>query len=85
MNIHDTGIIKSGRTTRLVDQAVQEFFTTGKATLVDHFDGVVANERLRKIFLHRMYVEHSMLIRRDLTESYIEINRKQVLVITSSK
>lgn len=54
---------RTGRTTRIVDAAIQELFKTGKCTVVDHFGGTHlearrASMRAFEIVIDRLYREH---------------------------
>lgn len=56
---------RSGRTTRLVDQYVQELFTLGECEVIDHWwpekrehDGRNADKHILKVFLVRLEFEH---------------------------
>lgn len=57
------GYRKSGRTTRLVDDAIQDLFHLGEAHVWDHYregkDGM-ANRRLVDIIRGRLIMEHSI-------------------------
>lgn len=57
---------RTGRTTRQIDQAIQELFTTGKTELVPHwfesYKEAMQQERSRmaKIMWQRLTLEHGM-------------------------
>ena len=58
----DNGLRRSGRTTRLADQLVQEFFNTGVAWCIDHYSGnhKEMNVRLHRIVFDRLVNEHQI-------------------------
>lgn len=49
---------RTGRTTRWVDQSVQELFKDGETILSDHYGTIEANEHMATIFRDRMEREH---------------------------
>ncbi len=58
---------RTGRTTRIVDESVQEFFNNGKVVLNDHYwvgkGDMSPRERLRhilRVFLRRLASEHGI-------------------------
>ena len=54
---------RSGRTTRGIDEAIQELFKCGDVTWLDHAaaDGNVEQIRGWKILLRRLWSEHNLL------------------------
>ena len=58
----DNGLRRSGRTTRLADQLVQDFFNTGVAWCIDHHSGnsKEMNVRLHRIVFDRLHHEHGI-------------------------
>lgn len=55
------GKMQSGRTTRLVDNAVQRFFKLNKGEkmlIYDHSNTKEGQEKLIKLFINRMLNEH---------------------------
>lgn len=57
---------RTGRTTRIVDQCIQELFTEGVTKVVDHTNNHVSNSRLWKRLLHRLSFEHNCYPKSDL-------------------
>ncbi len=65
-NIENDGIRHSGKTTRIVDAAIQEFFEKGVVEIIDHyrdgFDGSISKKKWSKhaieVFITRLNVEH---------------------------
>jgi hypothetical protein len=56
----------SGQTTRLVDAAIQEFFTKGEAVIKDHYwpgkenmSEDLQNKHIMHLFLRRLSIEHN--------------------------
>lgn len=48
----------SGRTTRLIDKAIQDLFTSGKAEIKDHVYNYKAGKALAEKVLVRLKYEH---------------------------
>ena len=75
---------RSGRTTRIVDAAIQELFNTGKCTVFDHFvgQGMVDAERASKraayLVARRLELEHAHV-------SFVKDGCKITLVTDFSK
>jgi len=63
---------RSGRSTRIVDKLVQDFFSDGKAIGFDHYDGEpvmkLAKDNIRRV-VNRLAAEHGMEYGRDFTLS----------------
>lgn len=51
---------RSGRTTRMVDAAVQSFFNNGYALIDDHNGTINANRFALDAFVTRMAIEHNV-------------------------
>jgi hypothetical protein len=54
----DPGPRRSGRTTRLADTCVQEFFKNGFTVCRDHYPGYRMNDYLWNIVMKRLTLEH---------------------------
>lgn len=70
---YDAELRRTGRTTRLVDQLVQDFFTTGRAVVLDHWwhgkqdmGEVQSKEYILNVFLRRLKFEHDIEPRKHL-------------------
>jgi len=53
---------RTGQTTRIVDDYIQELFTKGSITVVDNEDTYELNRRVTSIIKKRLIVEHNHLI-----------------------
>ena len=51
---------RSGRTTRIVDNLIQELFTIGSIEFKDHYYSDLSKERVGKIIRERLYLEHRL-------------------------
>jgi len=51
---------RSGRTTRLIDEAVQALFNNGSVVVYDHHPTKRADERLFEMLLERLSREHEI-------------------------
>lgn len=53
---------RSGRTTRIIDAAVQELFNSGRVDLIDHVykPHSLRHREVLKIFVERLWREHSI-------------------------
>lgn len=51
---------QSGKTTRIVDSAIQEFFTNRKVELSDHINSDLMGRFVLQIFLRRLLSEHGI-------------------------
>lgn len=69
---------RTGRTTRLIDKAIQDFFTKGKAVLVDHHSSHDSNMYLLRRFLKRLVDEHNLEARYDFEINYADFEIKRV-------
>ena len=49
-----------GNTTRLVDMFIQDFFTKGECQIYDHYGTRQAHERVFKLVLGRLKIEHRL-------------------------
>jgi hypothetical protein len=64
----DYGPRRSGRTTRLTDEAVQEFFKNGWCFVSDHVPTAIASKMLCNRVCRRLSQEHRVdLIRKEVT------------------
>jgi len=50
----------SGRTTRIVDEAIQTLFTTGEVKAEDHYDSLNANRMVFRLIMDRLRHEHGL-------------------------
>ena len=50
---------RSGRTTRLVNEAIDELYEKGSVELKDHYDSPIATINLLRKVLYRLHNEHS--------------------------
>lgn len=53
---------RTGRTTRLIDGLIQELFKTSKIKVYDHWPTRQSHERVFKMILKRLSLEHPGLI-----------------------
>lgn len=53
---------RTGRTTRLVDLYVQEYFNSDEFNIEDHHKGKNSTEDLLEIFMQRLRIEHRILL-----------------------
>lgn len=60
---------KSGRTTKLVNEAIDEFFNKGFVLLVDHhwdnkqdMQPLKQNQHIKEVFMRRLYNEHTLIV-----------------------
>jgi hypothetical protein len=60
-NKDSTGLRQSGRTTRIVDDLVQELFSTGQTIVIDHFGSGNADRIALDILKKRLFYEHGLL------------------------
>ena len=58
----DFGIRRSGRSTRIVDAAMQELFEKGYVQIFDHIDKVQCDQMLFDRFLRRLESEHGFQV-----------------------
>lgn len=56
----DFGPRRSGRTTRIVDECIQEFFRDGYVACYDHYGSRAMNEMVQKRVCARLYSEHRL-------------------------
>lgn len=70
---------RTGKTTRLVDKYVQEFFTKGSCTTYDHYGSKEANKRLFYLVLDRLSKEH------DIEKKPIRLNMRTFTIINLKK
>jgi hypothetical protein len=63
--------MKSGRTTRIVDQCVQDYFVTGIASCVDHSPNTTETSlALQKKVLARLKFEHRLIEGKDFRKAF---------------
>jgi hypothetical protein len=76
----DDPLRATGRTTRIIDNLIQELFTTGKCTCIDHYDTPESSRFLAEKVVRRMTYEHSqkVIITYLNGYSYIELNKGEV-------
>lgn len=55
-----SGGIRSGRTTRIVDKLIQDFFNNGACYIYDHHGTRDAAMNVQKLFLGRLKWEHGI-------------------------
>lgn len=67
---------RSGRTTRLVDKAIQDLFTTGMARIVDHYPSHLADKQLLYLVMRRLELEHYN------AAQHVEISRSNGITLT---
>lgn len=60
---------QNGYTTRLVDEYIQQLFTTGKIQVKDHYPNISASQDLVSRILNRLQLEHN------LTKKDLEVNK----------
>lgn len=65
---------RSGRTTRIIDQAIQDLFNNGSTLVLDHHRTEKMDERTFKIFLKRLHNEHQIV------ENHLIIDYDSLLV-----
>lgn len=53
---------RTGRTTRIIDQCVQEFFTQGYTICLDHHPSDRMSEYVLNRVVHRLSSEHGILL-----------------------
>lgn len=58
--LYDSGPRRSGRSTRLIDNAIQELFTTGECVLVDHYNTKDMSKYLSNRVIIRLVHEHRL-------------------------
>lgn len=63
---------RSGMTTRLADQYIQELFTTGYVEVRDHVDTRQMHEYLWKMVIRRLQFEH---FKDDMFERFVSTRR----------
>jgi len=51
---------KTGQSTRIIDKAIQEFFTDGETDLADHIPTQKMRDWIVRRFLNRLYTEHGV-------------------------
>jgi len=79
IELEDSILRQSGRSTREIDLYIQEFFTKGSVTIIDHYEKYVDNNKTRpskdllKRFIRRIQTEHSNV--------RFEVNEKDVTLI----
>jgi hypothetical protein len=56
----DFGTRRSGRTTRLIDEAIQYLFTNDTVLLVDHINSTEMSKHMLDRVVRRLYNEHRM-------------------------
>lgn len=67
---------RTGRTTRLVDNCVQDFFDNGFCFTKDHWGTKDSNRRLMEIVLRRLYLEHNIISSMvDIDKSHFKISK----------
>lgn len=72
---------KTGRTTRIIDEAINELFSKGETALCDHTLKSVDNEIVLDIMLKRLLSEHriasdGVIINRHSSLNYIKVYLK---------
>lgn len=66
----------TGRTTRLADNCVQEFFDNGFCFTKDHWGTKDSDRRLMEIVLRRLYLEHNITSNMvDIDKSHFKISK----------
>lgn len=70
---------RTGRTTRIVDALIQDFFTTGRCLVKDHYWTSQADRLVLKKTLRRLSVEH------ELNESDLKIAIGRKIYIENKK
>lgn len=78
-----TGTRRSGNTTRIVDELVQEFFINGKCYYWDHAEreGNMALDHMLGILENRLYREHNLRRGSD----YIIDKKSGAIILTTKK
>ena len=73
---------RSGRTTRIVDEAVQEFFTNKKVLCADHYseDGKESSRRIQKMIVSRLQFEHSLREGKDFRRGFNQIDQRYEII-----
>ena len=72
---------RTGRTTRTIDDAIQDLFHTGKCVLRDHYGTKQADNYLLEKTVQRLQHEHPHIMREisiDINERSIELNRGNI-------
>lgn len=66
---------KSGRTTRIVDEAIQKLFEEGSVIIKDHYGSEAADRLALNILLRRLYIEHGCSV------AEVENTKSGILVV----
>jgi hypothetical protein len=79
-NYYDLGPRRSGRTTRIVDQAIQELFKNGYVFCRDHYPSKQMTEYVFKKVLKRLDFEHGQLpiCKKCYPECIVALNPKKL-------
>ena len=65
---------RTGRTTRIIDNAIQKLFEDGEITVRDHYGTRQADERVFFIIIDRLEREHG------ITKDMLELNKSRHLI-----
>lgn len=75
--------MKEGRTTRLVDDYVQQFFMNGYVMIRDHFDDYRAHQRTFYLVINRLIAEHNDYMERLKREKKLLIDKTNLIIEVS--